>query len=330
MSATNYGLSEKQQKVFKGIKERLNASIKEGIAKTNRLPWNSKIIESLGLPTRINGEKYKGKNVWIFSAEAIAKGYTSNTWIGYKEAARRGGQVRKGEKATTGVNRYWAPFKCKVDCTKPNHCIAEQGEDYRIRIDEETGKPIGKMRLTWFNVFNSDQIDWSEAKGGKPCHIPTGSEFESEEYADKILKAYLDKTGVTFREVPIGDQNPHYNPNSDTVNLPLKVQFEEASAYYSAAFHEIGHSTSKEGRVHRVFNYGMHKERGLEEMSVEWAAAYLQNWCGIKGAEDAEKESTAYIQSWSNAIDKDPDLIFDAMDMADRISNFILKQCEDC
>ena len=44
MSATNYGLSEKQQKVFKGIKERLNASIKEGIAKTNRLPWNSKII----------------------------------------------------------------------------------------------------------------------------------------------------------------------------------------------------------------------------------------------------------------------------------------------
>ena len=32
MSATNYGLSEKQQKVFKGIKERLNASIKEGIA----------------------------------------------------------------------------------------------------------------------------------------------------------------------------------------------------------------------------------------------------------------------------------------------------------
>ena len=62
MSATNYGLSEKQQKVFKGIKERLNASIKEGIAKTNRLPWNSKIIESLGLPGNRNLERPSRRN----------------------------------------------------------------------------------------------------------------------------------------------------------------------------------------------------------------------------------------------------------------------------
>ena len=65
-------------------------------------------------------------------------------------------------------------------------------------------------------------------------------------------------------------------------------------------------------------------------MSVEWSAAYLSKWCNLENVESTQKNSEAYIQGWSEAIDKDPNLIFEAMDAADKIANFILKQCDDC
>ena len=329
-----YGLrTPKQKKAFGKIQSDINESVKATMAKTRRLPWDSGVSAELGLPRRITGEAYKGKNVWIFTLKAIARGYTSNTWIGFQEISNRGGKVIKGEKATTGVNRFYAPFKCMTDCTQPNHCVPstdKEGKKIRIRINAETGKYIGQMRLSWFNVFNAEQVDWSEAKKGKPCHNPTDENFKPDEYADKIIAAYLDSTGVAFNELPMAGEAPHYLPSKDTVNIPLKGQFEHSSAYYSVAFHEIGHSTSKKGRVERNFNYGMHSERGKEEMSVEWSAAYLSKWCNLENVESTQKNSEAYIQGWSEAIDKDPNLIFEAMDAADKIANFILKQCDDC
>ncbi len=65
-----------------------------------QVPWHK--TWATGLPKSLtSGKEYRGINLLVLGCAA----YTSRYWITYRQAARLGGHVRKGERATTVV--YW-------------------------------------------------------------------------------------------------------------------------------------------------------------------------------------------------------------------------------
>ena len=69
--------------------------------KTSHLTWAR---SGDGLPrNHKTGTAYQGVNVLLLWAAAMTRGYTSDRWLTYKQAAEMGGQVRKGEKSVTCV-----------------------------------------------------------------------------------------------------------------------------------------------------------------------------------------------------------------------------------
>jgi antirestriction protein ArdC len=54
-------------------------------------------------PLRHDGTPYRGVNVLILWSEALAQGYSSATWMTYRQAQMLGAQVRKGEQGATVV-----------------------------------------------------------------------------------------------------------------------------------------------------------------------------------------------------------------------------------
>jgi antirestriction protein ArdC len=80
-------------------------------------PWapghNAKDCGLPVIPTRANGQAYRGINVALLWGAAEMKGYRHQTWMTFNQAKELGGCVRKGERATPVV--YWGTFKAQAD-----------------------------------------------------------------------------------------------------------------------------------------------------------------------------------------------------------------------
>ena len=63
-----------------------------------RKPWTGGGA-SVSLPERFNGEAYRGINILMLWATAMAKDYSSARWMTFNQAKELGGHVRKGEKS---------------------------------------------------------------------------------------------------------------------------------------------------------------------------------------------------------------------------------------
>lgn len=67
-------------------------------------PWTTSSSDTTTIrPLRHDGTPYRGINVLILWSEATEQGYTSSTWMTYRQAQTLGAQVRKGERGATVV-----------------------------------------------------------------------------------------------------------------------------------------------------------------------------------------------------------------------------------
>ncbi|MDA1349227.1 MAG: zincin-like metallopeptidase domain-containing protein [Chloroflexi bacterium] len=120
----------------------------------------------------------------------------------------------------------------------------------------------------------------------------------------------------------------YYRPSTDTVHLPPRAAFDSASEFYSTTFHELGHSTGHKSRLDR---HGM--ETGIapfgsptysrEELVAEFTSAFL---CNRSGIDNTIENSTAYIQGWARAINKDKRLVVTAASQGQKAADYILGQ----
>lgn len=305
--------------------------------------WDAMQDFGMGRHCGRDGNVYKGvRNQAYLAGEACLNDYQSRQWLTYNRISELGGQVRKGEYSSQIFNIYFAPLKCwhKGDCDC-NYIVvtvpAGNGSVKRERhlVNPETGQVIKTKRTGALAVFNIDQADWSDAPEGKPIDptIDLNATVTANELADSIISQYVETTGVKVVEVPLSEA-PNWTEHPDQINLPLKAQWTAEGAYYSTIFHEMAHSTSirDDKRVKRdlrgYYAKGQHV-RGAEEMAAEIASAYLRAYTGIE-SETLTDNSAAYVQSWANVIKADPKVIAEAMDLADRISRYILSCAKEC
>jgi antirestriction protein ArdC len=250
--------------------------------------WDSQPILPLNLTT---GKPYSGINVLMLWAAGLRNGYTSPYWLTYKQAADKGGQVRKGEHSTLCV--FYKPWESQ----ETNN---ETGET------ETTRGAILKS----FRVFNLDQIDGIEA----PVMEKRGP-FVAMVDAERIMAA-------SPAPIQIGGTQAFYRPSTDTIHLPERERFTSTEAFYSVAMHEMCHSSGHPSRLARDFSERFGTEAyAFEELIAELGSAFLNADLGIIGS--TLQDHADYLASWVKILKEDKKAILTAAAQASKAHAFI-------
>ena len=110
----------------------------------------------------------------------------------------------------------------------------------------------------------------------------------------------------------------------DSITLPKRSQFKDASEWYATLWHEMGHSTGHEKRLNRLSvdaRFGDEKYAN-EELVAEICSSSM---CNIMGIENGStfKNTVAYIHSWIQALKNDKKLIVTAASKAEKAVQYI-------
>src|SRR5215472_2072673 len=279
-----------KQDAYDLVTARIIEALEAGIVPWHR-PW--KTGPANGPRSLSTGKPYQGVNVWVLEATAALRGYESRYWTTFKGAKERGGSVRKGEKGTAIV--FWK-FIEKTNA---------EGEKDRIPF------------LRYFTVFNLDQCDDVAEPTENTTFEP--EPFEPIAMAERIAAEMPNRPNVNH-----GGDRAYYSPMLDYVQMPLQVQFETPSAYYSTLFHELTHSTAHASRLNRknaVANNFGDESYSREELCAEMGAAFL---CGFAGIDVRVSEHASYIGSWLKALKDDRKLVVSAAVAAQKAADYIL------
>lgn len=246
-----------------------------------------------GLPRNLKtGNAYQGINVLLLWGEAQAKGYTSPYWLTYKQAQELGGNVKKGEKSVECV--FWGNFVAK-----------EEGEDGET---EERALKFAKS----FYLFNVAQCEGLQAPDAAPVAVAA---WDAHEAAERIIKA----TGASIIE---GGAKAYYRPSTDTVHMPDRPRFEQASDYYAVMLHELTHWTSHSERCNRELKGRFGDQAyAAEELIAELGAAFL---CAETCVEGTVPGHAGYIKSWLRVLKNDKRAIITAASQAGRAARWLL------
>lgn len=246
--------------VYEIVTERILTLLAQGTAPW-RKPWSAGSSEPMNL---VSGKPYRGINVLLTGSQ----GYASPFWATYKQIQTKGGQVRKGEKATPVV--FWKTGK-----------------------DEKTEKDYFVLR--YYSVFNVAQCEGLDLPAA-----PTERVYEPIAACEALAKGYPGGPQVEH-----GGERACYIPLTDTVHMPRMGAFDCREEYYAALFHELTHST---GAVHRLdrgldTTFGTHAY-SFEELVAEIGASFLCARAGIDGA--IIDNAAAYLAGWHKKLKSEP------------------------
>ena len=205
--------------VYQIVTDRIIEELEKGVVPWHK-PWTG--VRS-GAISHSTGKAYSLLNQMLLGRPG--------EYITWKQVKAEGGNVRKGEKASTVV--FWKQQKVKETDTQTS---------------EEREKLIPVLR--YFNVFHIDQCEGIEAKyDTRPAEV-----FQPIERAEEVQTDYMTREGVKLSYVA-GDR-ACYSPAADRVTLPLQEQFASEAEFYGTMFHELAHSTGHKSRLNRFSGNG--------------------------------------------------------------------------
>ncbi|WP_420607411.1 ArdC family protein [Novosphingopyxis sp.] len=194
-------------RITAAIIEKLEAGTKPWVR-----PWRG---AALSRPLRSCGTPYRGMNVFWLWMVAEAAGFSSPYWMTYRQCAKLGGQVRKGEKST----------------------IAIFYKSYTRGMEGDDGAETRETRrvLKSYAIFNADQCD------GLPERYHPGSASEPVEPQgrEETLDRFFAAIGANLRHQ--GTQ-AYYEPVADRITMPPSTLFEGYYHYYATLAHEHSHN----------------------------------------------------------------------------------------
>ena len=286
------------------IADRIIAAIEAGTAPW-RMPWTGGA--GCPFPRRVTGERYRGINVLSLWLEASDKGYASPTWMTYRQAAERGGQVRKGERSTLVVK--FGLFDTHV---KDN---ASATSDSQGSTEGTEGR---RAYLKAYNVFSADQID------GLPAHFTRGRDEPADlgTRPDEGLEVYFARLGATVETTP--EPRAFYHPARDLIHMPPIATFHTAQGYYETLGHEAVHWTGGPARLDRLTRCKDRAAYTFEELVAEIGQCQLFATLGLTPSID---QSAAYVDGWLKALHEDKRAIFRAASEAQKAVDLITERC---
>jgi antirestriction protein ArdC len=256
-------------------------------------PWASNAPVSR--PLRHDGTPYSGINILLLWSEAGARGFTSPTWMTFRQALALGAHVRKGERGSTVV---YANTLVKTETT-------DAGDDETTRI------PFLKA----YTVFNIDQIeDLPERYALQPQPIVNPEDRVAN------IEAFFRACGADVRH---GGGMAYYAPGPDVVQMPPFESFRDAESYYATLGHEMTHWTRHPTRLDRDFGRQRFGDEGYarEELVAELGSAFLCADLGL--ALEPREDHAAYLASWLQVLRDDKRFIVSAAAHSQRAVAFL-------
>lgn len=259
-------------------------------------PWRSTGASALGMPVNAGSKRpYSGINILILWNAAASHGFSSNTWLTFRQALELGGNVRRGACGTTAVY---------ADRFTP--------EDEKRRAAESGDKPGAIPFLKRFTLFNTEQCE-RLPDGCGVAAPPRDPDIVLPEVED-LIKA----TGIDFR---IGGAHGFYHPTHDFVQVPRPDDYFEPINWHRTALHEISHASGHSSRLNRdLSGYRGNAAYAREELIAEISAAYL---CATLGIVPTVRHAD-YIGSWLTVLKNDDRAIVKAASAASKAAEYIL------
>jgi len=267
-------------------------------------PWGEAGAPVPGLPRNaVTGRAYSGINVVILWAAVIARGWSSQDWLTYRQAQAAGGQVRKGERGTTVVF---------ADRFTPKGGEPQEAGD---GASDPPGAQADRRFIPFlkrFTVFNIAQVDGLAASLA-PAPEPLGPR-EAVAAGEQLMNA----SGVAIR---IGGTHAFYSPRLDVVQLPPQQAFFEQINFYRTALHELVHATGHPSRLGRDQSgpFGSNAY-AREELVAELGSAFL---CASLGIRPTVRHAD-YLGGWLDLLRADARAIFRAAGAASRAADWLL------
>ena len=282
--------------LYDEITERIIAELEAGW-----LPWvqpwgTCGIAAPLSMPRNAaTGRGYSGINVLILWGAVVARGFSCQSWLTFRQALGLGGCVRKGERGTTVVY---------ADRFVP---------DDERRRSRETGEDAHAIPfLKRFTVFSVDQCE------GLPGDLVTAPPPVPEGLIEPQVEALIRYSGADVR---LGGERAYYSPGLDYVQVPRPEAYFEPINWHRTALHELGHWSGHASRLGRDLSGGFgSKPYAREELVAEMCAAFC---CATLGIAPTVRHAD-YIGSWLEVLREDSKAIVRAASAASKAADFLL------
>jgi len=282
--------------LYQEITDKIIAELEAG-----RLPWvqpwgSSAVAAPLAIPKNAaSGRAYSGVNVLILWGAVVARGFSCQSWLTFRQALSLGGNVRKGERGTTVVY---------ADRFVPDE------EKRRARETGEDAQAIPFLKR--FTVFSTDQCE------GLPEDLATAPPPVPEGLILPEVEALIRTSGADLR---LGGDRAFYSPALDYIQVPRPEAYFEPINWHRTALHELGHWTGHPTRLGRDLSGGFgSKSYAKEELLAEMAAAFC---CASLGIVPTVRHGD-YIGSWLEVLREDDRAIVRAASAASKAADFIL------
>ena len=295
------------------------------------MPW---VSAHHGRPANYEHRKpYKGMNDFLLTLLCSLKGWETPYFLTFKQIQKleldlnlrmKDGMPFIDEK--TGCPKYEQSFPV----VKVLPTFYRNGERITAKeYDELTPEEQQECRK-WFNMhayaeFNIEQTNFKELFPEKWEALTAVPEHDYKVGTrDDVLEAII--CGGKWRcPILFGGHEAFYSPKEDHIRLPERSRFLGDERFYSAAIHEMAHSTAKDcGRTEQGM-FGDEKY-AIEEFVAELTAASVCSMLGL--GKLLEKNHIAYVQNWRQALREDMDIIPHVIDAIQKATNYILR-CYD-
>lgn len=280
----------------------------------DKMPWHA-VWQQHRPYNAVTGRMYRGINTLSLSYMADQRGYDDPRWCTFNQAKAKGWSIRSGEKAA--YVEYWLWYD-----QKEKRWLSHRDARELVKTEPEREQDL-LLRCRTSAVFNAAQID-----GIPALHIQQHMTDIGE--IRKQRDILLHNMELAYQE---GGDRAYYSPNADTVVLPLEKDFEDTYAYMCTFLHECGHATGATQRLNRDLTGIFGSESyAREELRAEIASAFVAQALDLKLSEEQLEEHfklhQAYVQSWADALQKDPEELFKAIRDAEKISDYLIEKGE--
>ena len=272
-----------------------------GELEAGRLPWvqpwgASGVASPLAMPRNAStGRGYSGINVLILWGAVIARGFSCQSWLTFRQALGLGGNVRKGERGTTVVF---------ADRFVP---------DDEKRRSRETGEDAQAIPfLKRFTVFSTDQCE------GLPEGLVTAPPPVPEGLILPEVEALIRASGADLR---LGGDKAFYATGLDYIQVPRPEAYFEPINWHRTALHELGHWSGAAHRLGRDLSGGFGSAQyAREELVAELCAAFT---CATLGITPTVRHAD-YLGSWLEVLHEDNRAIVRAASAASKAADYLL------
>jgi antirestriction protein ArdC len=281
------------------IKDMIIASLKE-----NKIPWHKPWQGGESMPANgITKRKYHGVNAFYLSLVCQVNGWTDNRFCTFKQIKENGWHLVAGSKGLP-IEFWFVQNKAKEG--------AGDTETTPENSDEGTFK---RMYVKNYYVFNASQIE------GIPPLEKGDTVVHDEIMLNKAVGNIINFGGF---KVNFFGMIACFRPGLNEVEMPLRETFTSQTAYDTTLLHELSHATSIPLK-RDVLNFFGTPDYAVEELRAEIASWFMATELGCAYDSNHIDQHKAYIQSWSEKIQKDQKILFKAITDAEKIRDYLFE-----